>query len=209
MKKIFLTLITTLSFLTSCITDNTVNDFSSCNLINPSPSVNETEIEMIKFMREEEKLAYDVYQYLYSKYGYNVFYNISKSEKQHMDQVFCLLEYYNITDPASSESGVFNNEHLQQLYNDLTTQGDISLIEALKVGATIEDVDIKDLMDQMENTQNPAILGVFESLTCGSRNHMRAFVSNLNRYGETYEPQFISQELFDQIISSDKENCNQ
>lgn len=206
-KSILKVLILSLFYFSSCSKDEN-SQSTDCDLINPSTTISGDEIEMLKFMREEEKLAYDVYRYLYDKYGINVFNNISNSEKQHMDKVLCLLNYYHIQDPASSQSGVFNNLDLQNLYNQLIAQGDISLVEALKVGATIEDVDIKDLMELSSETSNPAILDIFENLTCGSRNHMRAFVSSINTNEETYTPQFISQELFNQIITSSKEQCN-
>ncbi len=209
MQKSILATIVLFTFLFSSCTNNTdeILTPSDCTIVNPSATVNESEIEMMKFMREEEKLAYDVYRYLYAKYGFNVFNNISSSEKQHMDQVLCLLNYYKIQDPASPEAGVFNNPELQMLYNDLTAQGDISLLEALKVGATIEDVDIKDLMDLSTSTTNPAILATFSNLTCGSRNHMRSFVSNINAQGGSYAPQFISVDLYNQIITTSRESC--
>jgi len=210
MQKSILVTLFLFTFLFSSCTNNTdeITSTSECSLVNPSATVNETEIEMMKFMREEEKLAYDVYRYLYTKYGFNIFNNISESEKQHMDQVLCLLNYYKIQDSASPVAGIFNNPELQTLYNDLTVQGDISLLEALKVGATIEDVDIKDLMDLSTSTTNPAILSIFSNLTCGSRNHLRSFVSNINAQGGSYTPQFISVALYNQILSTPREQCN-
>jgi rubrerythrin len=84
----------------------------------------------------------------------------------------------------------------------LVAQGSKSEVDALKVGATIEDLDIKDLTEEINRTNNPDIKRVYENLRNGSYNHMRAFVKALSRYGETYTPQYISQEEFEQIISS-------
>ena len=158
-------------------------------------------------MREEEKLARDVYIKLYEIYGLRVFNNISQSEQRHMNDVMCLLEFYNIEDPASDVLGVFENTTLQNLYDSLIIQGNISLIEALKVAATIEDVDIYDLMEFSEDTTNPAIISIFDGLTCGSRNHMRSFISQLTNNGASYTPQFIDALLFDEIINSNREQC--
>lgn len=36
----------------------------------------------------------------------------------------------------------------------------------------------------------------------GSRNHLRAFISQLSGQGVTYTPQYITQEEFDAIIDS-------
>ena len=78
---------------------------SDCNcIVNPSDTITPVETEMIIYMREEEKLARDVYITMYSIYHVPIFNNISKSEQHHMDQVLCLLEYYNIPDPASADA---------------------------------------------------------------------------------------------------------
>ena len=159
------------------------------------------------FMREEEKLARDVYFYFYEKYDLNLFNNISSSEQQHMDAVLTLLNIYDIVDVALPQYGEFSDPDLQELYNTLITNGDVSLLNALKVGATIEDVDIKDLMDAMERTTNMDLVDTYEKLICGPRNHMRAFVGELENRGETYTPQFISQELFEEIINGSHEHC--
>ncbi len=163
------------------------------------------EEQSLLFMREEEKLARDVYLYLYDKYGLTIFNNISNAEQKHMDLVLTLLQKYGLEDVASPERGVFYNQDLQALYDALTAQGDVSVVEALKVGATIEDVDLFDLAGQDVSQQD--ILDAYDRLACGSRNHMRAFVGTLGDYGETYTPQYISQEDFDAILAGAHEHC--
>ena len=159
------------------------------------------------FLREEEKLARDIYLYAYDKYEHQIFYNISQSEQTHMNRVLYLLNTYGLEDPVINERGSFSNQTLQQLYIDLTAQVDISLIEALKVGATIEDLDINDISTSKENTSQSDILQVYSNLECGSRNHMRSFTYQLEMNGINYIPQYISQEDFNAIIESDKERC--
>ncbi len=158
-------------------------------------------------LREEEKLARDVYLYAFNKYGQNVFKNISNSEQLHMDKVLQILTTHNIADPANPQQGVFNNEELQNLYNSLTQKVDISLLEALLVGATIEDLDIKDIDEFKANTSNQSILNMYDNLECGSRNHLRAYYSNVKNQGGDYTPQYISQDYFEEIINGEHENC--
>lgn len=165
------------------------------------------ELEMMHYMMEEEKLAYDVYVTLYNNYNAAIFNNISKSEQSHMDAVSKLLEKYGIENTASTTLGVFNDAHLQELYNSLVAAGNVSLVEALKVGATIEDVDIYDLEDYMALTDNVDILSVFDFLDCGSRNHLRGFVNQLDLQSAVYTPQFISEAHYLEIIESDHEAC--
>jgi len=155
------------------------------------------------FMREEEKLAHDVYVNMYSLWSVKTFDNISKSETQHTEKVLSLLKLYNLKDPVLPGIGNFANQNLQALYDQLMTQGSDSLIAALIVGATIEEVDIQDLYTRMNQTENNTILNVYSSLEKGSEAHLRAFVSQLKLRGYDYEPQFLSEEDFNGIIDVD------
>ena len=172
----------------------------------PPSDLSTTEASALVFMREEEKLARDVYQLLYTQWGQKVFNNIAASEQQHMDAVALLLARYNLPDPAANvATGVFSDPELQQLFNTLMAQGQTSLIGALTVGATIEDLDIKDLEERIAATDNADIALVFGELMRGSRNHMRAFISQLTKQGVTYTPQYITQAEFDAIVNSPTE----
>ena len=165
------------------------------------------EIEDLQFLREEEKLARDVYLYSYDLYGQSIFKNISNSEQSHMDNVSVLMKKYNISDISSSERGKFSNETLQNLYTDLTALADKSIEDALLVGATIEDLDINDLDHFILNTSHQDIEEMYDLLNCGSRNHMRAYTNNLNNLGVEYTPQFITLEAYNAIINSSNEKC--
>ena len=118
-------------------------------------------------MREEEKLAHDVYVTLYAQWGQPIFQNISQSEQTHTDALKVLIDRYGIVDPASKEIGVFSNPDLQTLYDDLITRGSQSLAEAMKVGAAIEEIDIRDLKSRLEQTDNTDIQQVFADLERG------------------------------------------
>ena len=178
----------------------------SC-IVNPSDEITPEETADLLYMREEEKMARDVYAYLYAQYEVPIFNNISKSEQVHMDRVLCLLNYYNIPDPASEEAGVFNDNVLQEMYDNLVELGSSSYVNALAVGATIEDVDIFDLASALEATENEAIITIFEHLKCASGNHLRAFNRLLTKNGGSYTPQYISEEDFEEIISGQTGPC--
>jgi hypothetical protein len=172
----------------------------------PEQSLSQAEIDGLLLMREEEKLARDVYQTLYEQWGLRIFANIAQSEQTHTEAMRDLLDKYNLTDPVTDDTiGVFTNPDMQKLYDDLTAQGSESEVAALKVGATIEDLDIKDLQELIAETDNEDIALVYENLTRGSRNHMRAFTRQLSMRGETYEPQYISTEEYEAIISGEQE----
>ena len=109
-----------------------------------SDTLTADEIAGLQFMREEEKLAHDVYMTFYQQYGLAIFNNIANSEATHMAAIKTLLDRYGIADPAAGKPiGVFTNPELQALYNQLIAQGSQSLAAALKVGGAIEEIDIR------------------------------------------------------------------
>jgi len=144
-------------------------------------------------MREEEKLARDVYLTLFDKWNFVIFKNIANSEDRHTNVIKQLLVKYDIADPVTNDTvGVFTNPEMQKLYTELVASGEKSLLDAFKVGATIEDLDIFDLHERIATTDNDDIKCVFNNLTQGSENHIQAFVRQIERNGGTYEAQYIS-----------------
>jgi len=167
------------------------------------PPLSEQEKQDLAFMRQEEKLARDVYMELSKKWTLPRLNNIVDSEQRHMDALKRLLELYDLPDPITKDTpGVFPSDHFSTLYKKLTSQGSRSIVDALKVGATIEDLDIKDLEECIKRTRNTLLIRVYENLMRGSRNHLRYFISELKARNATYEPQYISKQEFEEIIST-------
>jgi len=134
----------------------------------------------LTYMREEEKVARDVYLSLNEKWNLRIFKNIAASEQVHMDAIKTLLDTYNIPDPATGKGrGEFTNPDLQELYDDLIQQGSISKVEALRVGVIIEETDIDDLNEGIATTRHNDIKTVYSNLLQGSLNHLDAFKSIL------------------------------
>ncbi|MEA3310094.1 MAG: DUF2202 domain-containing protein [Chloroflexota bacterium] len=157
------------------------------------------------FMREEEKLARDVYLTLYEQWGLRIFTNIADAEQTHMDAVATQLERYELEDPTVGlEVGEFVNADLQALYDELVATGSRSLEEALNVGAAIEEIDILDLEEYLAEVEVPEIIRVYENLLSGSRNHLRAFTSTLSQQtGEIYLPQYLDQDAYAEIVGTE------
>lgn len=169
----------------------------SCTL---SGDLTEAEIAGLMEMREEEKLARDVYLFFYEMYGYITFNNISKSEQAHSDAVKYLIDGYGLEDPFLENPGEFTNPDFAELYTTLTQQGSENLVAALKVGAFIEEYDINDLENLLAETQNADIIRVYSNLLRGSSFHLRAFTFALARQGETYTPTVITEEEYQDIL---------
>lgn len=208
MKKILIIVIAASALFQSCKDDSTQPNSDITSQINtfPKESLNADEQKSLIYMREEEKLAHDVYVTLYSKWNINIFSNISLSEQTHTNALLTLLTKYSQSDPVGNNAvGVFTDTTLQKLYIQLVAQGNISVLEGYKVGATIEDLDIYDLKSAMPNVDNQDITFVYNNLTKGSRNHIRSFYDQIISSGGTYSAQFISQSELEAIVNSAKE----
>lgn len=140
------------------------------------------EMHWLQYMREEEKLARDVYLALYAKWKMPIFSNIAVSELNHMDAVKSLLDRYGIADPAVPQRGVFTNAKIQALYDSLMEKGILSKKDALQVGVIIEETDIDDLTSALALTSHPDITKVYTNLREGSYSHLSAFTTQLAKY---------------------------
>ena len=169
--------------------------------------LSKSEIENLQYLKEEEKLARDVYLYALDLYGQFVFENIANSEQAHMNSVTVMLDKYEIPDLSYEAMGVFYNEELQNLYNELISLVDKSLQEAFLAGASIEDLDIYDLNNFISTTDHPDLQNLYEVLSCGSRNHMRTFSQEIANTGTVYLPQYISAEEYALILEGEMEKC--
>ena len=210
MKKLTISLLMIIfgSLMISSCNDNTNSPKDISTQINdfPKENLSTEEMQSLIFMREEEKLAYDVYITLYNKWKINIFDNIAKSEKTHTEAVLTLINKYNLVDPVGNSAvGVYQDTTLQKLYTSLVEKGSLSSLDAFIIGATIEDLDIHDLNKLSLNIDNQDIKFVFGNLNKGSRNHLRSFYSQIISNGGMYKAQFITQAELEAIINSPNE----
>ncbi|MCI0534742.1 MAG: DUF2202 domain-containing protein, partial [Verrucomicrobiales bacterium] len=150
-----------------------------CGLGPTASALTPTDAENILFIKQEEKLARDVYQFLYATWGHVTFQNIALSEQRHMDAVDGLIARYRLEDKTPAELGKFTIPELQALYDQLVVAGSQSLAEALAVGVLIEETDIADLQEMLKTTRETPIRRVLTNLLNGSRNHLSAFSNAL------------------------------
>lgn len=142
-------------------------------------SVASTNAQLVSLW-EEEKLAHDVYFTLNMTYNSRVFTNISRSEVMHMNSVEDLLLKNGGTVPSNKGTvGLFYNPKYQELYNKLTSQGKVSFREAMLVGLSIEELDIKDLDQMLLNNNIDEEIVVLQALKEASLRHKAAFERNL------------------------------
>lgn len=173
-------------------------------------ALSDAERDDLSWLREEEKLARDVYTALVAPTKVMAFDRIRSSEQSHMDAVLVQLQKHGLPDPVGSNGpGVFTDAALQQVYNDLLADASRSVDAAVEVGALIEDLDLHDIATMRTHTTNPSLLALYDNLACGSRNHLRSFTQQLTSRGLTYAPMYISADAYRTILAQDRETCGQ
>lgn len=207
-----LVLALSLSVLAGCGAGGSGNGGNTINLGTLQPLIGNEQATML-FVREEEKMARDVYITLYNQWADPSFYNIAtKSEQKHMDSVKAMLDNLGIADPVMSDAtGAFTHTAIAGLYSQLLTRGAVSLNEALAVGAYIEEYDIVDVQkaknEIIAGSNQLPIIQTYDNLICGSRNHLRSFVGSIQAGGTAYTAQIITQAEVDAIVNTPSEQC--
>jgi len=187
-----------------------------------------TEASHLTFMREEEKLARDVYLTLADLYpDQRVFNRIAtRSEQTHTDTMRDRLEQFDLPDPnpetnnLPSSLGVFTGNdwgwYFKEKFELLTSKGEISELDALYVGAFIEELDMQDIaicpqvmIDRgfsspcgLAYTDEESLQSAYRSLISGSENHLRAYVGQIEAVigVGNYKAQYLSQTEVDSIL---------
>ncbi|WP_417518340.1 DUF2202 domain-containing protein [Marinobacter sp.] len=178
--------------------------------LNQVQSTELTDIETsdLQYMREEEKLARDVYLTLDQHWGSQtqVFARIAVSEETHTSTVDYLLRKFGVEDPVVNDTiGVFTNQELQALYNELVAKGKTSFIDALHVGGLIEEKDMRDILVAISQTDERAITLAYSNLLDGSKSHLKAFVRVIEAQGLTYEAQVLDAEEVRLILDDESQ----
>lgn len=190
--------------------------------------LDDVEASHLTFMREEEKLARDVYMTLSVLYPDEAVFDTigDRSEQVHTDTLRDKLAQYGLPDPnpdannLPEEIGQFYGDewgwYFNEKFDELTTAGSKSLLDALYVGAFIEELDMNDIGICPEvmveagypnpcglaYTDERGLINPYRNLIDGSENHLRAFVKQIERViGEgNYEAQYLTQEEVDRIL---------
>jgi hypothetical protein len=166
----------------------------------PKSKLSQNVKDAITYMYSEEGLAHDVYLNIYKIQAVKQLQNIAtKSEVKHIEAVnqlaikydLNMTQYPDTNVPYSIDgikSGMYPVEPVQDLYNMLYDKGIQSKQAALEVGCMVEVVDINDLDDYIEEVEKsnaPDVLKVFNYLRNGSYNHYWSFDAGLKNMNIT------------------------
>lgn len=166
-----------------------------------APSLLATEREGLLWMREDERLARDVYVALARRWGTGPFAAMAGAKETHIEAVRLLIDRYGVGDPEpATMAGRYADPAIGLLHQELVTTGSASFVDGLKVGARIEERTIVDLLARA--SAHPDFAMVYAELERASRNHLRALVHQIERDGAHYAPTRLAQSVYDRIIGS-------
>ena len=149
---------------------------------------------------KRRKAARDLYTSLYEKNNLSIFLDLARSEQSHMDQVKAIMDQYGLLTPEKDKKGVFWNQTLQKIHDQLLAEGLQSEEDALKSAATFEEISIIDLEKELSATETEDVSIVYKGLLAGSKKHLRSYVADLKDLGIKYTPQYIEQAKFEEIV---------
>jgi hypothetical protein len=158
------------------------------------------EKEGLNFIWEEEKMARDLYTSLYEKSKLTIFRDLARSEQSHMDQARAIIDKYALNIPGKDEQGVFQNQTLQKVYDELLAKGLSSDQDALNAAATLEEISIIDLMKELNATHAEDVKAMYQGLLAGSQKHLRSYVTDLKDRGIKYDPRYLGKDEFEKVI---------
>lgn len=168
-------------------------------------TLSERESLGLLFIWEEEKMARDLYTALYEKHSDPIFSDLARSEQSHMDQARAIMDKFSLAaprNPGKDEQGVFENQTLQKIYNELLARGTASHEDALKAAATFEEISIIDLKKELYATQTQDAAIMYQGLLAGSEKHLRSIVRDLYDLKIKYDPQYLEREEFESIVQA-------
>jgi hypothetical protein len=165
----------------------------------PAQLVDPGEEKHMTFMREEEKLARDVYLTLAGLYPRSpVFSTIAeRSEQTHADTMADLLASYGIADPDPT-----TNDRPGSIGAFIEELDMLDIVHCPKAIVDDPDLGIDAGECGLDWTDEARIRTVYGSLLEGSKRHLRSYVKNIEKIiGEgNYVAQVLTQEEVDAIL---------
>ena len=133
----------------------------------------------ILLLREEEKLARDVYLTLSEKWNVPVFKNIAQAEARHMSVMKMLVDRYGLEDPVKDDTvGTFTSPEFRQVVSG--TCGFRFRLAGRRIQGRREDrgTGYQGFAGFTGNVQSTDVRRVYQNLLRASENHLRAFSAN-------------------------------
>lgn len=159
-------------------------------------------------IREQRKLARDLYWDLAKHWGSLVLVRLGAAEQTHLNTLDTLLDHYGLSDPVAGHAvGESGDPKFQALHVQIVEVGHRSEMAASQAGLLVEEMSLSDLAAARARTRQPEIAAVYDDLLRNSRNHLRALFRQMQRFEGEYVPQSLSLSDFEAIVWTQPEPC--
>lgn len=187
------------------VADDGVSTFvlnNVCPVFTVTDPLTTDEIEFIYAVREDEKLAHNLYIYFVTQYPTaRQLANIGNAEINHITTIERVFTYYEIDFPTLGQPGVFTDENRQAIYTRLTAQGS-TLHEAYQVMAALEEENIVIYSKVASELTNPNLQLIINNLAQSSENHFKVLVNQITAWGSIYTPTLLEASQYEEILDS-------
>jgi len=164
------------------------------------------EKQILSYLREQEWMSADVYNFFLALFPLPVFQNIGMNGLNHSEMVHLLMMRNNLPDPACPHiPGRYTDSTITSHYNKLIDIGRASQDKALLACLSLEEFDLQHVMLFQLKVSNPDVLNLLEIVARGARNHMRALYRHCRERGLKFEPSYLSKEYFNTVANQPPE----
>ncbi len=172
----------------------------------PAGTLTDTEQQDVLFLQEEMKFIRDLDTTLYSENtDLPLLAAMAHSADTEMTSDNVILERYGLI-YIPPDTGVFNNNQLRILYNDLLSNTTVLPTDLLSTAARAEDLHLADLSGAYQRTDNADLQYIYGQQLAISRNNLREIDRELRAQGSSFSPQYISMASYLAIISGPVED---
>lgn len=185
---------------------STLTRASVAPVLTVTASLSADEIEFLFALREDEKMARDLYTVFAAKYSTAPQIDrIAAAENSHIAYVEAVLDYYEISYPAMTAAGLFEDAKRQAIYNELADKSG-TLLEVYATMAAVEEESVSAYKSVQSEITNENIALVITNMIKASSNHLKAAVCQIIVGGSTYTPLYLSAEEFGTIVNLPYQN---
>lgn len=176
---------------------------SVTQLLSQSAKVNEDENQDLYYLLTYNDLVKDA-SIAFSEIWKNQVFTDEVSDRNRMDMFLrknmiglgLTVEKTDLGDPQ----GIFEDQSLQTIYDNLTGAGSQSVIHALQASAELEERMIIFLEKALSRTENLDIILLYDRLRAVSKANLRIISEELKVAGINYRPKVMSDLYFDNNV---------
>jgi len=173
--------------------------------IGSNEPLNEQEKIGLIYSLEETRLSKDVNTFLYEKWEEPIFDYVLSQENINMLRIQKLIIKYGGENPlAYSVEGKYTIPALQEDYNNFIKKGNNNEQAALYVSMTLAERNYSLMQQRIAEAHNLDLIKLYGKRMTSIGKHVRVLFKRLSNLGPDYEPQYMDENEFFDLILKDK-----